>query len=311
MPVTPPLVIAPAATQAAAPDDIHHGADDNASGATAVLLLADHFAHAGPQARTLIFVTFTAEEEGLIGSAWFVAHPPAPMNKIAAMLNLDMVGRVHDESIAVGGTGTAPSLEKIVTDADQGLALKLTPNGIMTGGKGGIGPSDHMSFAMKKVPVLFFFSGMHMDYHRPTDTADKVNFEGLNQVVELSDRVVEALAKMPREAYVATYDVGGRGGGGGGGHNATLGLIPSYGDASPSPGVKISGTVEGSPASRAGLQGGDVIIKWNSDKTETLEGLSDLLAKAKPGDKVHLVVLRDGKDIEFDAVLAERKAPRD
>jgi hypothetical protein len=305
-----------AATQPATPDDIHHGADDNASGTTAVLMLADRFAHAGPQERSLIFVTFTAEEEGLIGSKHFVDHPPVPLDRIVAMLNLDMVGRVSGDSLSVGGMGTAANFEQLVKDADAGLPLKATEMGMLTGGKGGIGPSDHMQFALKKIPVLFFFSGMHKDYHRPTDTADKVNFAGIDEVVDLGVRVVQGLARMPRQEYVSKYDsttmarmATGSGAGKGMG-NATLGVVPDYGGESPT-GVKISGTVPGSPAEQVGLQSGDILLKWNDQKIESLEGLSELLGKSKPGDKVHLVVERAGKPVELNATLAERKMAHD
>ena len=136
------------------------------------------------------------------------------------MLNLDMVGRVHGTELEIGGNGTAADLDKLLKDADEGLPLKLGTSAV--GGKGGMGPSDHMSFALKKIPVLFFFSGLHRDYHRPTDTADKVNYWGMEKVVQLGDRTVEALARLPREQYVGIFDSGAmaRMGGAGGGHGA-------------------------------------------------------------------------------------------
>jgi hypothetical protein len=288
--------------------EIHHGADDNASGTTAMLGIADDLAHIGPLPRSLIFIAFTGEEEGLIGSEHFVEHCPVPLEKIAYMLNLDMVGRMHGTDLEIGGNGTAADLDKLVKDADQGLPLKLGTSAV--GGKGGLGPSDHMSFALKKIPVLFFFSGLHRDYHRPTDTADKVNYWGMEKVVELGDRTVEALANLPREQYVGAFYLGAmaRMGGTGGGHNAALGVVPDYGSADgPIVGVRISGTSEGSAAERAGLKAGDVITGFGDMKIQSLEDLSEAISKHKPGDKIHLTVLRDGKNFESDATLGERK----
>jgi hypothetical protein len=287
--------------------EIHHGADDNASGTTAMLGIADDLSHLGPQPRTLIFIAFTGEEEGLIGSHYFVDHCPVPLDKVAYMLNLDMVGRVHGGELEIGGNGTADDLDKLIKDADEGLPLKLGTSAV--GGKGGIGPSDHMSFALKKIPVLFFYSGLHRDYHRPTDTADKVNYWGMEKVVVLGDRTVEALARLQREQYVGKFDSGSMARmGGGGGHGASLGVVPDYGSSdAPPPGVRISGTSEGSAAERAGLKAGDIITTFGDMKIENLEDLSEALAKHKPGDKVHLTLLRSGKPVETDATLGERK----
>ncbi len=158
-----------------------------------MLKLADHFAHAGPQAKTLVFVAFTAEEEGLIGSSYWVNHPPISLNKIVAMFNLDMVGRVRNHVIYVGGAGTAPSFDAFLKEAN--VDSPLTQKSF---GRGGMGPSDHMSFALKKVPVLFLFSGLHMDYHRPTDTFDKINFAGMDEVVNFSVKLLKGLEEMPQ-----------------------------------------------------------------------------------------------------------------
>ena len=286
---------------------IHPGADDNASGTAAILGIADDLSHLGPQPRSLIFIAFTGEEEGLIGSHYFVDHCPVPLDKIAYMLNLDMVGRITKNDLEIGGNGTAADLDKLLKDADEGLPLKLGTSAV--GGKGGIGPSDHMSFALKKIPVLFFFSGLHRDYHRPSDTADKINFWGMEKVVDLGDRTVEALARLQREEYVGKFDSGSMARmGGGGGHGASLGVVPDYGASdAPATGVRISGTSEGSAAERAGLKAGDVITGFGDMKIDNLEDLSEAISKHKPGDKVHLTLLRSGKPVETDATLGERK----
>jgi Peptidase family M28/PDZ domain/PA domain len=283
---------------------IHHGADDNASGTATMLALADHFAHAGPQARTLVFIAFTAEEEGLIGSQHFVSHPPIPLEKVAAMLNLDMVGRVRNNQLYVGGAGTAPGFDAILKQANDGSPLVLK-----TFGRGGYGPSDHMSFAQKKVPVMFLFSGMHMDYHRPTDTADKVNYDGMKEVAEFATKVADSMIAMPKEKYVDASDTTGgmMGPGHGTGSSVTLGVVPDYSETDTTKGVRITGTVPGSPAEKAGLKDGDVLVRFGNDKIDTLYDLTDSLSKAKPGDKVKLGVVREKKTVELDATLVERK----
>jgi Zn-dependent M28 family amino/carboxypeptidase len=284
--------------------EIHNGADDNASGTTAMLKLAEHYAKTGSTGRSMIFIAFTAEESGLIGSEHFVDHPPIPLDKIAYMLNLDMVGRVRNEVLSIGGSGTAPSFDAILKKADDASPLVMK-----SFGKGGFGPSDHMSFAMKKVPVLFFWSGNHADYHRPTDDADKVNYEGMEQVIAFATNVLDELRTHPREQYVAAADHGGMSPGTGSGSarsRVTLGVVPDY-SGEEEKGVRISGTVPGSPAEKAGLKEGDVLLQFNDDKIESLYTLTDLLAAGKPGDKVKIVVLRDGKKVELEATLAERK----
>jgi hypothetical protein len=289
---------------------IHHGADDNASGTTVMLELADRFAHLGPQARTIVFIAFTGEEEGLIGSQHFVSHPPIPLDKVAAMLNLDMVGRVKGKQLLIGGKGTAPNFPEMVAKADEGLPLILGEFG-----KGGIGPSDHTSFALKKIPVMFFFSGLHMDYHRPTDTADKINFEGMDQIVQLGERVVTAMTTMPRQKYNGSYDAAGllqmngpttspsHGGG-----RASMGAIPDYSQGEEAKeGMRIGGIMPGSPAEKAGLKQNDLIVEFKGIKIQNMIDYTNALGQAKPGEKVNIKAQRDGKPFEIEAVLAGRK----
>ncbi|QOV90092.1 M20/M25/M40 family metallo-hydrolase [Humisphaera borealis] len=286
--------------------DIHPGADDNASGTTAMLKLAEQIAAAGPQERSVLFIAFTAEELGLIGSDHFVTNPPVPLARVSGMLNLDMVGRIRDGNLQVGGSGTAPSFDKILAEATTDSSLKLN-----TKSKGGMGPSDHMSFAKKRVPVLFFFSGLHTDYHRPTDTPDKINYEGIEQVVALGEKVIRGMAVMPREEYVAKFDssgmsIMGSSGSASGGTKVTLGIVPDYSDDSIK-GVRITGTTPGSPAEAAGLKDGDIITSWDDTKLNNLMEMMGPLGKGKPGQKVKLKVLRGGKEVELEATLKERK----
>lgn len=313
--------------------EIHNGADDNASGTTAMLELASRFAAAGTPARSMIFVAFTAEEEGLIGSAHFVAHPPIALDKITAMINLDMVGRLRSTPagtnigappttlaattlptsagttqsgsgiLYVGGSGTAANFDAIVRKADQHSPLVIKDIG-----KGGLGPSDHMSFALKEIPVMFFFTGLHADYHRPTDDADKINYEGLEEVVDLVQDVIGQVVQSPRQAYVKAADAhSAHVGSPSSGTTVTLGVVPDYTAAMDAGGgVKISGTSPESPAAKAGLKAGDTIVKWNEKTIDTLYDLSDMLAHGKAGQVVKLKIMRDGKPLEVEATLKAR-----
>jgi hypothetical protein len=285
---------------------IFNGADDNASGTTTMLTVADYFAHAGPQRRTLVFAAWTGEEEGLVGSNYFMNHPLVPADKIAADLNLDMVGRVRNNILYIGGAGTAVDFDALLKKADYGLPFDLR-----TFGRGGYGPSDHMSFALKKVPVLFLFSGMHADYHRPSDKADKINFEGMAEVAEFAERIVTGLENLPRETYVDASDsTGGMHMSMSGGEGASLGVVPDYSNGidAQTKGVRITGTVPSSPAAAAGLKADDVIVQFGKEKIDTLYDLSDQLAKAKPGDQVTIGVLRGKDRVDLHATLAARRS---
>jgi Zn-dependent M28 family amino/carboxypeptidase len=278
-------------------------------------------------ARSIVFVAFTAEEEGLIGSQRFVKDAPVPLDHVVGMVNLDMVGRIRNTPsstniagppsttrstttqssggrgiLYVGGTGTAKDFDDILKRAGEHSPLVLKDMG-----RGGLGPSDHMSFALKKVPVLFFFSGLHADYHRPTDDADKINYDGLEQAVELVQDVITQIAAEPRQRYVDANDSSSMHmARGSSGSSVTLGVVPDYSAMEESGGVKISGTSPGSPAAAAGLRDGDTIVKWNDRKIDNLYDLTDALAKGKAGEKVHLSVVREKKQIELDATLAKR-----
>ncbi|MGD0541117.1 MAG: M28 family peptidase [Tepidisphaeraceae bacterium] len=287
---------------------IYHGADDNASGTATVLELARRFAHAPPPARSIIFICFTAEEEGLIGSQYFVKHPPVPMEKVVAMVNLDMVGRIRDQTLYVGGQGTAADFDAILGHAGMGSPLRLKSIG-----RGGLGPSDHMSFAQRRVPVLFLFSGMHTDYHRPTDVANKINYDGIEEVADFTQKVIDGLTKMPHEPYLVDADkdsmhlFGSPNFAPGTGRPVILGVRPDYGSADSRVGVLISGTTPGTPAAAAGMLGGDLLVQFGDQKLENLMDLSQALGRSKPGDKVTVKIIRGSKALSFDVVLAERK----
>jgi hypothetical protein len=291
---------------------IHHGADDNASGTATVLELARLFSHRAaehPPQRSIIFAAFTAEESGLIGSARFVNHSPIDLKNIIAMLNLDMVGRIRKNLLYVGGGGTAKPFHDILKSADTDSPLEFK-----NFGEGGLGPSDHMSFAIKKVPVIFLFSGIHEDYHRPTDTADKINYDGIAQVARMSVELIDDLIQMPKSKYIDEADKGsmmspmlaGTGGEAEGGRRASLGVVPEYGGEEDGKGVKIGGTTPGTAAEKAGLQAGDIVLKLGDQPTGTLMELSTALNSHKPGDKVKLTYRRADKEITIEVTLGAR-----
>ena len=248
--------------------DIHHGADDNASGVAGVLELARMFSAKGMRPkRTLVFVTFSGEEEGLIGSNFYVNHPVVPLAQTVAMVNMDMIGRLKDDKLIVGGVGTSPQWRDWIAKANEAASVNTT--GIqpasasstqrfaLTLNEDGYGPSDHSSFYSKQVPVLFFWTGTHEDYHKPTDTADKINYDGEARIVYMVADIVRAIARNEqRPIYaVAKSESTGRTMG----FKVSLGTIPNYADTSD--GLKLDGVRDDSPAAKAGLKAGDLIIK--------------------------------------------------
>jgi hypothetical protein len=290
------------------PGSIYHGADDNASGTSTILELASRLAHGPPPPRTIVFICFTAEEEGLIGSQYFIKHPPISPDKIVAMVNLDMVGRIRQQTLYVGGQGTAKDFDAILHQAamDSPLTLKSI-------GRGGMGPSDHMSFAQRRIPVMFFFSGIHADYHRPTDVAGKINYEGVGEVADFTAKVLEGLSRMPRQPYLVEADkdsmhlFGSPNFGSGPVRRVILGVIPDYASQESRVGVLISGTTPGTPADAAGLREGDLLVQFGTQKLENLMDLTQALAGCKPGDRITIKLIRGTQTMSFDVTLAERK----
>jgi Zn-dependent M28 family amino/carboxypeptidase len=284
-----------------APDQlgqIHHGADDNASGVAVVMTLARAFAAAGGAPRTLVFAAFSGEELGLLGSAEYVRHPAMPIEKTVLMVNLDMVGRLREGRLYIGGIDSGTGLRPIVMEAARNLSLALELPASP------FGPSDHTSFYVAGCPVLFFFTGGHADYHRPSDTWDRINAQGLATVGTVVARVIAAVAAGPtRPAYVKIDAPAGRPGRG---YGAFFGIVPSFGDSGTA-GVKITGVRPDSPAERAGVRAGDVIVRFAGVEVKTLEDLTFVLRGRRPGDEVQVVVLREGREETVRAVLSERR----
>ena len=291
-----------------APDQVavHPGADDNASGVAAMLGVARAFASAPAPRRTLVFVAFTGEEMGLLGSAQFVKTPPAacPPDRTQLMVNLDMVGRPQQGKVFVEGVDTARGFRAWVAALDaRPPALPLAPAFVGDG----YGPSDHTSFYAKGVPVLYLFTGAHADYHRPTDTADKIDALGLAAVARLARRAAESAADAPyRIEVVRAPPPPGQGSGEGRGYGAYLGTIPDFGERS-EPGVLLTGVRAGSPAERAGIGAGDVVLQVGGRRILNLQDLTYALRSFRPGDSVEVVWSHGSERRTAAVVLGERK----
>ncbi|HXX64429.1 MAG TPA: M20/M25/M40 family metallo-hydrolase, partial [Bacteroidota bacterium] len=270
---------------------VHHGADDNASGTAGLLELAQAFAaERSSLKRGLVFIFFSGEELGTLGSAYYVNNPVVPLSQTVAMLNMDMVGRLQHHSLEVGGTGTSTQWNGLLGkfNSDSTFALKMSPDGY--------GPSDHSQFYGKDIPVLFFFTGTHNDYHKPSDTWDKINYAGEEQVVRFVYKVageIDREADRPAFTRVASSAPGG--GGDTRSFRVTLGIIPDYAEGVE--GMKISGIRPGGPAEKAGLKSGDVIVRMRGKKIMNIYDYMGMLGELKSGDRVEVVVVRDGKEI--------------
>lgn len=258
---------------------VHHGADDNASGAAGVVELARYYASTHANHRTLVFMTFNGEEEGLLGSAAFMAHSPIPAEKMVAMINMDMIGRL-DTSVIIQGMGTSPAWPQLVNEQNHDrFKLKLVDDGF--------GPSDHSSFYSKGIPVLFFFTGLHSDYHRPTDTWEKINYPGEAKVLSYVADVVNVIdARAERPAFTKTQSSARNSGG----FRVYVGSIPDYGYEGK--GLRLSGVSEGGPAQKAGLKEGDVIVRFGTKTINNIYDYTDALGAYKPKDKVEIEFLR-------------------
>jgi len=282
---------------------IHPGADDNASGTAGVLELARILAPLkGQLRRGILFMSFAGEELGLLGSAAWVKEPTKPLDKAVAMVNMDMIGRIKDNKVYVGGVGTGSTLGKLLEQAhgDSPLKFELSQSGYTS--------SDHTSFVTKRVPVLFFFSGLHSDYHKPSDTWDKISPDPASQLLNIVARLtVELASDSERPTFLTVVENNPHSGvsGGGGGYGPYFGSIPDFGQTEN--GVKFSDVKPGSPAAKAGLKAGDVLIQFGDKPIKNLYDFTDALRRSKVGDVVPVTVLREGKELKVDVKLEQRK----
>ncbi|MEP7213862.1 MAG: M20/M25/M40 family metallo-hydrolase [Acidobacteriota bacterium] len=297
--------------------EVHHGADDNASGTAAVIELARQFAAERKNKRTIIFMAFSGEEEGLLGSQYYVNHPLFPLEKTVAMINLDMIGRLNSEKLNIGGMGTAVEWPALIEEKNK-VALKVSggmgnkeqwsytaaaPQFKLQLSDDGFGPSDHSSFYGKKIPVLFFFTGTHNDYHKPSDTAEKINYDGETRIVKYISEIVRSVDQTSARP---TYTVAKSSGisGGRSGFNISLGTVPNYADSTD--GLLLDGVRDNSPAAKAGILAGDKIVKLAGKDIRNVMDYTYVLGEIKAGTEYEVVVLRGGERIALKIVPVKR-----
>jgi hypothetical protein len=279
---------------------IHNGADDNASGTAAVMELARRFAERDEKpARRLVFIAFTAEERGILGSNHYVAQPLFDLENTVAMLNFDMIGNLRDEGLLLGGVRTGKEFAPLVEKISENGELKVRTSGPLGG-------SDHLGFYRKNIPVLFFFTGITKLYHTPDDDFETINVEGVVQTVDFAERLLDEVASMPQRPEFAKALGSGRAGRGGA--RAHLGVVPDFGGDQK--GLRLADVHADSPAGRAGLKAGDVIVKFAEIDVADIQDLATGLQKYKPGQKVDVVVRRDDAETTLTVTLGEpRGAP--
>lgn len=276
--------------------EVHNGADDNGSGTVALIEIARQLAaRKEPLPRRVVFIAFTAEEKGLIGSAKYVEKPLFPLEKTIAMFNMDMVGRLREDKLTVFGVGTAQTFKDVVTRLGEAAEFKLSLK------PEGFGPSDQSSFYAKKIPVLHFFTNTHSDYHRPGDDWEKVNFQGIHRIANLfRDVVIHTAETQKRPEYLevaAKADIQRQG------SRPYFGSIPDF--SGEGEGYAISGVSPKSPAANGGLKGGDRIVQFGESKIANLSDFDLALRNFSAGDEVDVTVLRDGQRVKLKVKLAK------
>ena len=263
---------------------IHNGADDNASGIAAILELAKYLKGSKLKNNNYLFICFSGEELGLFGSKYFTSHPTIPLETVNYMINCDMVGRLNDSThaLTVGGYGTSPAWSKILSQKTKTLSVKFDSSGI--------GPSDHTSFYLKNIPVLFFFTGIHPDYHKPTDDADKINFNGELSVIQYIQNVLKETNKTDKLPFLKTREpqmgTSPR-------FTVTLGIMPDY--SYTGQGVRADAIIDGRTAQKAGMMPGDVVVKLGDYVVTDIYNYMDALSKYKKGEATTVTILRENK----------------
>jgi hypothetical protein len=282
-------------------EDYHYGADDNASGTAALLAIARAWtSRPETPVHNVVFAAFAAEELGVLGSSRYVSSPPYPNESTSIMLNFDMVGRMQDRTLILMGTGTGEGLDALVDETAESFEFEIKKN------EGGYGPSDHMSFYKVKIPVLSFFTGAHVDYHKPSDTWDKLNGTGITEIAAYGYAISEALDARDPLVHVAVAGSSPFGRvGGGSGYGAYLGSIPDY--SQEEGGVLLSGVREGGPADQAGIRGGDSIISFDGVRVDNIYDFTYALRTRKPGQTVEIGILRGGEQLTVTATLGKRE----
>ncbi len=268
--------------------EIHNGADDNASGTAAVIELARMLKKSSLKRNNYLFICFSGEELGLYGSKYFTEHPTINLSSANYMINSDMVGRLNESThaITVGGYGTSPTWGKVLDEKTKYINVKFDSSGI--------GPSDNTSFYLKNIPVLFFFTGIHPDYHKPTDDVDKINFIGELTVIKYIYHVIEETDKLGKLSFTKTREPkmeGKR-------FTVSLGIMPDY--TFSGVGIKADGIVDGKIAQKAGIVAGDVIIKLGENSFSDINSYMSVLSKYKKGDATTVTIKRGTQELTFN-----------
>ncbi len=272
-------------------DSIHYGADDNASGTAGVLEAARFLSQSDLRANNYLFIAFGAEEKGLLGSRHFTTSGAYDMERVNYMFNFDMIGRLENHALTMIGTGTSPAWEPLIDElAPSHFNIRKSP--------GGTGGSDHTSFYLQDIPVIFFFTGIHDDYHRPADTPDKINYEGAHEILELAMTMMAALDSEDRLAFSATAaaprtrqrtD------------GPTLGLMPDH--AFDGEGLRVQSVIENRPGHQAGMLDGDIIIRINDKEVREIQTYMEALGKMPQGGTSIVVVKRGEEEISLEVKL--------
>jgi hypothetical protein len=271
--------------------EIHNGADDNASGTAAVIELAKMLKNSKLKKNNYLFICFSGEELGLYGSKYFTENPTIPLDAVDYMINFDMVGRLNNSThgLTIGGYGTSPSWGKLLPEKTKSLNVKFDSSGI--------GPSDHTSFYLKDIPVLFFFTGTHADYHKPTDDADKINFEGEFRVLQYVENVLKETNASDKLAFSKTREPKMESA-----HfTVSLGFMPDY--TFSGTGVRADGIIDGKIAQKIGMKAGDVIVKLGDFNITDINNYMTALSKFKKGDTTKVTVMRGKEEKSFDVVF--------
>jgi aminopeptidase YwaD len=270
---------------------IHNGADDNASGTSALIELSRLLKKSKAKNHNYLFLAFSGEELGLFGSKYFVDNPTIDLSTVSYMINMDMVGRLNDstKTLSVGGYGTSPVWSSVINAADKKLPFVIKID------SSGSGPSDHTSFYRKDIPVLFFFTGQHRDYHRPSDDADKINYEGELNVIKYIDKIISDLNKQTQKlAFLKTREAQQSVSS----FRVTLGIMPDY--TFSGVGVRADGITDGRPAANAGMKTGDVIIQLGNNNISSMDTYMEALNKFNKGDKTKVKYKRGNEVVETD-----------
>jgi hypothetical protein len=250
--------------------------------------------------RGILFAAFAGEELGLLGSSYYTSNPTLTLDKTVAMINMDMIGRLRDDKLFIGGVGTSPVFRAELDALGEAENLKFSYS------FSGYGSSDHTSFTLKEIPSLFFFTGLHGDYHKPSDDWQEINPAGAERVLRVAYQIADHVLELPeRPAYTRAAMMENRPRGGGGGFGAYFGSVPDFGHEGK--GYAFSGVTEGSPAHEAGLEAGDVLIELDGVAIDNLYDFTDALRRRKPGDEITVKVLRDGKTVEAKVTLGKRE----